>query len=130
MVEFILHCNILVLGMLVIKCLELGFYCGLSSLCLQALVDAPDMVRTQMNFKRLSLTDLKVDIKRVPKKKDLLQAMEAAGGRTIDVLPYNVIYGCLICLIITIVIIFRYQEVGEFILGKETHCSEEEGCTH
>ncbi|XP_054804652.1 probable 60S ribosomal protein L14 [Prosopis cineraria] len=44
----------------------------------RALVDAPDMVRSQMNFKRLSLTDIKIDIKRVPKKKDLLQAMEAA----------------------------------------------------
>ena len=45
----------------------------------QALVDAPDMVRTQMNFKRLSLTDITVDIKRVPKKKTLIAAMEAAG---------------------------------------------------
>ncbi|XP_028769635.1 probable 60S ribosomal protein L14 [Neltuma alba] len=44
----------------------------------RALVDAPDMVRSQMNFKRLSLTDIKIDIKRVPKKKELLQAMEAA----------------------------------------------------
>ena len=46
---------------------------------LQALVDAPDMVRTQMNLKRLSLTDIKIDIKRVPKKKTLVEAMEAAG---------------------------------------------------
>lgn len=45
----------------------------------QALVDAPDTVRSQMNFKRLSLTDIKIDIKRVPKKKELLAAMEAAG---------------------------------------------------
>ena len=37
------------------------------------------MVRSQMNFKRLSLTDIKIDIKRVPKKKELLAAMEAAG---------------------------------------------------
>ncbi|XP_054799226.1 probable 60S ribosomal protein L14 [Prosopis cineraria] len=44
----------------------------------RALVDAPDVVRSQMNFKRLSLTDIKIDIKRVPKKRDLLQAMEAA----------------------------------------------------
>lgn len=43
----------------------------------RALVDAPDMVRTQMNFKRLSLTDIKIDIKRVPKKKTLIAAMEA-----------------------------------------------------
>ena len=46
---------------------------------LQALVDAPDMVRCQMNFKRLSLTDIKIDIKRVPKKKTLIEAMNAAG---------------------------------------------------
>ncbi|KAG2403652.1 60S ribosomal protein [Vigna angularis] len=45
----------------------------------RALVDAPDMVRSQVNFKRLSLTDIKIDIKRVPKKKDLIQAMDAAG---------------------------------------------------
>ena len=45
---------------------------------LQALVDAPDMVRTQMNLKRLSLTDIKIDIKRVPKKKTFVKAMEAA----------------------------------------------------
>ncbi|KAI3934351.1 hypothetical protein MKW92_015735 [Papaver armeniacum] len=44
----------------------------------RALVDAPDMVRSQMNFKRLSLTDIKIDIGRVPNKKALLAAMEAA----------------------------------------------------
>ncbi|KAI4378993.1 hypothetical protein MLD38_016403 [Melastoma candidum] len=44
----------------------------------RALVDAPDMVRTQMNFKRLSLTDLKIEIKRVPKKSTLIKAMEEA----------------------------------------------------
>lgn len=32
-----------------------------------------------MNFKRLSLTDIKIDINRVPKKKTLIAAMEAAG---------------------------------------------------
>lgn len=45
----------------------------------QALVDAPDMERSQMNFKRLSLTDIKIDIKRVPKKKELIEAMKAGG---------------------------------------------------
>ncbi|KAI3962519.1 hypothetical protein MKW92_013970 [Papaver armeniacum] len=45
----------------------------------RALVDAPDMVRRQMSFKRLSLTDIKVDIGRTPKKKVLIKAMEAAG---------------------------------------------------
>ena len=44
----------------------------------KALVDAPDMVRTQMNLNRLSLTDIKIDIKRVPKKKTLVEVMEAA----------------------------------------------------
>ncbi|XP_042049702.1 60S ribosomal protein L14-2-like [Salvia splendens] len=44
----------------------------------RALVESPDMVRSQMNFKRLSLTDIKIDIKRVPKKKALVAAMEAA----------------------------------------------------
>ena len=46
---------------------------------LKALVDAPDMVRSQMNFKRLSLTDIKIEINRVPKKKALIEAMEKAG---------------------------------------------------
>ncbi|XP_058068690.1 large ribosomal subunit protein eL14y-like [Magnolia sinica] len=45
----------------------------------QALVDAPDMVRGQMNFKRLSLTNIKIDILRIPKKKSLVATMEAAG---------------------------------------------------
>lgn len=35
------------------------------------------MVRHQVNFKRLSLTDIKIDIKRSPKKKFLIAAMEA-----------------------------------------------------
>ena len=46
---------------------------------LKALVDAPDMVRGQMNFKRLSLTDIKIEINRVPNKKALIEAMEKAG---------------------------------------------------
>ncbi|KAI3968845.1 hypothetical protein MKX01_028995 [Papaver californicum] len=44
----------------------------------RALVDAPDMERSQINFKRLSLTDIKIDIGRIPKKKVLIDAMEAA----------------------------------------------------
>ncbi|KAI4311325.1 hypothetical protein MLD38_036230 [Melastoma candidum] len=32
-----------------------------------------------MNFKRLSLTDIKIDINRVPKKKTLVAAMQEAG---------------------------------------------------
>ncbi|KAH7295178.1 hypothetical protein KP509_27G036100 [Ceratopteris richardii] len=44
----------------------------------RALVDSPDMVRGAMNFKRLSLTDLKVDIPRMPKKNQLAAAIESA----------------------------------------------------
>ncbi|KAK8935815.1 hypothetical protein KSP39_PZI012854 [Platanthera zijinensis] len=44
----------------------------------RALIDAPDMVRGQINFKRLSLTDIKIDIPRIPKKSNLISAMEAA----------------------------------------------------
>lgn len=44
----------------------------------RALVDSPDMVRCQINFKRLTLTDITIDIKRTPKKKELIKAMEAA----------------------------------------------------
>ncbi|CAL4886632.1 unnamed protein product [Urochloa decumbens] len=40
------------------------------------------MVRCQMNFKRLSLTDIKIDIKRVPKKTTLIKAMEEADVKT------------------------------------------------
>ncbi|KAL9248832.1 Large ribosomal subunit protein eL14y-like protein [Drosera capensis] len=36
------------------------------------------MVRSQINFKRLSLTDITVNIKRSPKKKTLIKAMEEA----------------------------------------------------
>uniref|UniRef100_A0A0C9S0T0 TSA: Wollemia nobilis Ref_Wollemi_Transcript_28907_948 transcribed RNA sequence n=1 Tax=Wollemia nobilis TaxID=56998 RepID=A0A0C9S0T0_9CONI len=44
----------------------------------RALVDAPKMVRGQMNFKRLALTDIKINIPRTPKKKVLIEAMQAA----------------------------------------------------
>lgn len=55
----------------------------------QALVDAPDMERSQMNFKRLSLTDIKIDIKRVPKKKELIDAMKAGGMEQFLVIFYS-----------------------------------------
>ncbi|KAH9626450.1 hypothetical protein KSS87_004952 [Heliosperma pusillum] len=44
----------------------------------RVLVDAPDMVRGQMNLKRLSLTDITVQIEKVPKKSTLIAAMETA----------------------------------------------------
>nr|XP_010323963.1 60S ribosomal protein L14-1-like [Solanum lycopersicum] len=40
------------------------------------------MVRSHMNFKMLSLTDINIDIKRNPKKKTLVEAMEAADVKT------------------------------------------------
>ena len=46
----------------------------------QALVDRPDMVRKQMNFKRLVLTDFKIDIPRLAKKKVLTAALEESGA--------------------------------------------------
>ena len=46
----------------------------------QALVDRPDMVRRQINFKRLVLTDFKIDIPRLAKKKVLTAALEESGA--------------------------------------------------
>lgn len=48
--------------------------------CAQALVDRPDMVRKQINFKRLVLTDFKIDIPRLAKKKVLSAALEESGA--------------------------------------------------
>ncbi|EFJ27815.1 hypothetical protein SELMODRAFT_403602 [Selaginella moellendorffii] len=44
----------------------------------RALVDYPGMIRTSMNFKRLALTDIKIDIPKMPKKKNLQAAVESA----------------------------------------------------
>lgn len=52
-------------------------------LLVQVLVDYPDIVRGQMNLKRLQLTDLKIEIPRVPKKKTLAEALEAAGKKAV-----------------------------------------------
>jgi large subunit ribosomal protein L14e len=48
----------------------------------QALVDSPTETRRVVNFKRLALTDLKVDIKRVPGKTELTKAFTEAGTGT------------------------------------------------
>ncbi len=65
-------------------CSAYGVPCGASKDCLclpgQALVDRPDMVRQQMNFKRLVLTDFKIDIPRLAKKKVLTAALEESGA--------------------------------------------------
>lgn len=45
----------------------------------QGLVDAADMVGSQMSFKRLSLTDIKIHIGRIPKKEVLIGSMDASG---------------------------------------------------
>ncbi|KAK1441350.1 hypothetical protein QVD17_07198 [Tagetes erecta] len=45
-----------------------------------ARVDSPDMVRGQMNTDELTLTDIKIDIKRVPNKKTFIAAMVAADA--------------------------------------------------
>lgn len=45
---------------------------------LQALVDRPDEIRRTMNFKRLSITDFKIDIPRLAKKAVLKKAIEDA----------------------------------------------------
>ncbi|KAG6545427.1 hypothetical protein Mapa_013027 [Marchantia paleacea] len=44
----------------------------------RALIDSPTIVRTQINFKRLSLTDIKIDIPRNPLKKVLKTAIDEA----------------------------------------------------
>eukprot|EP01023_Acetabularia_acetabulum_P062628 TRINITY_DN7739_c0_g1_i1.p2 TRINITY_DN7739_c0_g1~~TRINITY_DN7739_c0_g1_i1.p2 ORF type:complete len:133 (+),score=23.24 TRINITY_DN7739_c0_g1_i1:352-750(+) len=44
----------------------------------RALVDHPDETRRPINFKRLALTDLKIDIPRLAKKKVLREAFESA----------------------------------------------------
>lgn len=50
------------------------------------------MERVPINFKRLSLTDIKIDIKRVPKKKDLVKAMEAAGRFSTNLSIYLILF--------------------------------------
>ena len=50
------------------------------SLLPQALVDRPEEIRRVINFKRLAITDLKVDIPRLAKKKVLKEALETSGA--------------------------------------------------
>ena len=45
----------------------------------RALVDAPDMIRKVTNFKRLSVTDFKVDIPRLASKKVLTAKLAEDG---------------------------------------------------
>ena len=45
----------------------------------QALIDSPEITRTIINFKRLLLTDLTVEIGKIPNKKTLAEAIKTAG---------------------------------------------------
>ena len=46
----------------------------------QARVDRPDAVRKALNFKRLALTDIKIDIPRAAKKSVLAKALADSGA--------------------------------------------------
>lgn len=59
---------------------------------MQALVDRPDEVRRVMNFKRLALTDIKLDIPRLAKKKVLSEALSTAGGVLLDAAAASVYF--------------------------------------
>lgn len=50
-----------------------------SHTCCRALVDAPDATRKIVNFKRLALTDFKVDITRQASKKVLIAKLAESG---------------------------------------------------
>lgn len=80
-----------------------------------------------MNFKRLSLTDIKIDIPRIPKKKSLVAAMEAAGKISYKKHEQSNLYCS-----------YNWgdgdenyggrceEQVGQQLLGEEADCSEEE----
>lgn len=57
-------------------------------------MDRPDEVRRVMNFKRLALTDLKVDIPRLAKKKVLSEALSTSGGCAVVAVASVVCTGC------------------------------------
>lgn len=43
-------------------------------------MDSPEITRTIINFKRLLLTDLTVEVSKTPNKKTLAEALAAAGA--------------------------------------------------
>jgi len=59
---------------------SLGFLRSKLSARPQALVDSPEITRTIINFKRLLLTDLTVEVSKTPNKKTLAEALAAAGA--------------------------------------------------
>lgn len=46
----------------------------------QALIDTPDSVRRTESFRRLALTDFKIEIPRTPKKSVLAKALQESGA--------------------------------------------------
>ena len=63
-----------------LACSSSGFYIyNVLAFTVQALVDRPDEVRRMVNFKRMVLTDFKIDIPRLAKKKVLTAALEESG---------------------------------------------------
>ena len=62
-------------------------------------------MRASINFKRLSLTDIAIEIPRMPKKKQLADAIEAAGS--------VLILKCFVCLIIHCVDQFTFLYILE-----------------
>ena len=56
-----------------------GWVFFVEPLLLQALIDRPDEVRRPINFKRLALTDYKIEIPRQAKKSVLSKALEESG---------------------------------------------------
>jgi hypothetical protein len=66
----------------------------------QALVDSPEITRTIINFKRLLLTDLTVEIGKIPNKKELAAALKTAGApltRTRATACWTALAGCRAC---------------------------------
>ena len=69
-----------------------------------------------MNFKRLSLTDIVIEINRVPKKKALIEAMEKAGECGFSMCnAFEILYG--VCNLILESVCRREEQVGEELVG-------------
>lgn len=63
-----------------------------SNLCIQVVVDRPDMVRCSCLLKRLAVTDLKADVSRLPKKGELTKAYEGMSGPCLQPSPATSTY--------------------------------------
>lgn len=56
----------------------------------QALIDTPDSVRRTESFRRLALTDFKIEIPRTPKKTVLAKALQESGALVLLCFPASV----------------------------------------